>query len=184
MTNSSTTNPNYISTILEVSLSPNTTIYCLKTVSHLSVQQGRRIASRFSWQNSTVKAVYDQGKFWLISHPTDNNDQSNWQEQFSAIAQQLRSEIGSVDVNFTKETFDSPPPRIISQLARQILNGKASKQDVIVEQQKYYQIYRELELIPELIFPERSGIALNWKTSIKPTETIKDYWLRTNKNSN
>lgn len=184
MTNSSTTNLNYISTILEVSLSPNTTIYCFNTVSHLSVQQGRRIASRFSWQNSTVKAVYDQGKFWLISHPTDNNDQSNWQEQFSAIAQQLRSEIGSVDLTLTAETFDSPPPRIISQLARQILNGKASKQDVIVEQQKHYQIYRELELIPELIFPERSGIALNWKTSIKPTETIKDYWLRTNKNSN
>ena len=184
MTNSSTTNPNYISTILEVSLSPNTTIYCFNTVSHLSVQQGRRIASRFSWQNSTVKAVYDQGKFWLISHPTDNNDQSNWQEQFSAIAQQLRSEIGSVDLTLTAETFDSPPPRIISQLARQILNGTASKQDVIVEQQKYYQIYRELELIPELIFPERSGIALNWKTSIKPTETIKDYWLRNNKDSN
>lgn len=178
------TNPDYISTILEVSLSSQARVTCLQTNSILSIQQGRKIASQFSGRNYTVKGIYDQGYFWVICRHDNTRSQANWQEQFSAIAQKLRSEFGQLDLTLTEISIDVIPITIISQLARQILSPKAKEQPHTVFQESFYQIYREIDIVPEIIFPEKAGIALNWKTHIKPTETLKDYWIRNNKDHN
>lgn len=174
----------YISTILEVSFSSQPRITCLQTNSTLSIQQGRKIASQFSGKNYTVKGIYYQGYLWVISHPNNTTHQMNWQEDFSAIAQRLRSEFGQLDLSLTEVSIDVIPITVISQLARQILSPKAKDQPHIVFQESFYKIYRELDIIPETIFPEKAGIALNWKTLIQPTETLKDYWIRNNKDQN
>ncbi|MFP4134205.1 MAG: Piwi domain-containing protein [Halothece sp.] len=178
------TSSNYISTILEVSLSSQPRVTCWQVNSTLSIQQGRKIASHFSGKNYTVKGVYYHGYFWVISHPSNTTHQTNWQEDFSAIAQKLRSEFGQLDLSLTEISIDVPPITVISQLARQILSPKAKQQPHTVFQESFYQIYRELDIIPEIIFPDKAGIALNWKTHIQPTETLKDYWIRNNKDQN
>lgn len=178
------TNPNYISTILEVSFSSQPRVTCLQTNSTLSIQQGRKIASQFSGRNYAVKGIYCQGYFWVICLPNNTSSQADWQEQFSAIAHKLRSEFGQLDLTLTEISIDVPPINVISQLARQILSPKAKEQPHTVLQESFYQIYRELDIVPETIFPEKAGIALNWKTHIKPTETLKDYWIRNNKDQN
>ena len=181
MTHYSVNSSNYISTILEVTLSSTSQVFCFHTISNLSIELGRKIAYQFSAKNSTVKAVYEQGNFWLLSHPSNTTDQTNWQEDYNAIAQRLRPQFGYLDLTLTPVDFASIPASIISQLARVILSTSKQRLELSLTEKEFYQIYRQLEVIPESFFPNQAGIALNWKTSIKPTETIKDYWLRHNK---
>ena len=176
--------------MIAIKITEKTRLGYMTVAFNLSVEQGNQIAYEFSKKNKLTKAVYFQGKFWLIRHPNDQGKKiQKWQEQLNEIAINLQIKEGFLDLTIQKlDKVEHPEAHILAQLASHILRREVSQDiwkfflDIDKQIAERINIYRYLKISPET-FSNKAALIFDWRTSGKYPGTLKNYWLKSQKNN-
>jgi hypothetical protein len=184
----------YTSNMIAIKITEKARLGYMTVFSTLSVEQGNQIAYEFSKKNKLTKAIYFQGKFWLIRNIKERkvNDEGNkkeWQEELEKIAISLQKKEGVLNLTIQKlDKVKNPNPQVLAQLASHILRREVSQDSwkvfLGIDKQiaERISIYRHLKISPET-FSNQAALIFDWRTSGKYPGTLKDYWLKNKKNN-
>lgn len=170
----------YVSSLLVVHLTEKSRLGYFTTHSQLSIEQGNLISYEFNKKNQFLKAIYDNGKIWIIRHPNDSCKRQEWQEQLNQIGTENYTRMGNLNLRIKQlEKVTQPSNNIIAKLITCILKRQTYQESwqKIVDSKELITIYRYLDISSET-FANQSSISLNWKTSAKYLKTLKDFWLK------